>query len=350
MKNSSRDHLNFIEFAEPYVIAEAGINHNGEIDIAFKMIEVAKECGADAVKFQTFKAEEFCGDPDQMFTYFSQGKTITEPMIEMFKRVEFAEREWLQLKDYASKTGIEFLSTPQNLTDLEILLKIGVRAIKVGSDDLTNEPLIYEFSKTGIPLILSSGMSDESEIESALTASGFHEGNQVALLVCTSQYPTPPLDVNILRLRTLRRKYPKLILGFSDHTEGNEAAILSVGLGAIIFEKHFTLDHDFAGPDHWFSPDPLELKSWISSIRTAHVMRGSGNLVPSNAELEMRVLARRSLTTIKDIKKGDQFTKQNIGQRRPGNGLPPKEISKFIGQFASNDLPLGHQLNFLDIL
>jgi sialic acid synthase SpsE len=235
------------------------------------------------------------------------------------------------------------------MTDLELLLKIGVRALKVGSDDLTNEPLIEEYYKTGIPLILSSGMSYESEIESALNASGFHNGNDVALLVCTSQYPTPPTDVNISRLRTLRKKYPTLTLGFSDHTEGNEAAIISVGLGAMIFEKHFTLDHNLPGPDHWFSPNPEELKSWITSIRTAHIMNGSGDLIPSTAELDMRVLARRSVTTIKEIKKGDEFSLQNLGQRRPGNGLPPVEISKFIGRFATRDLPVGHQLDFLDI-
>jgi N-acetylneuraminate synthase/N,N'-diacetyllegionaminate synthase len=341
--------LNFLELDKPYVIAEAGINHNGDLDIAFKMIEAAKKCGADAVKFQTFKAEEFCGDPKQMFTYTSQGESVTESMLDMFKRVEFTEGDWYKIRKHADTVGIEFLSTPQNLGDLELLMKLGVSAIKVGSDDLTNEPLIQKYSLSGLPLILSTGMSDEVEIESALIASGFHEGNSVALLVCTSQYPTPPQDVNISRVITLRTKYPTLTLGFSDHTEGNEAAILSVGLGAIIFEKHFTLDHQLPGPDHWFSPDPTELKKWVESIHLAYQMKGTGALTPSKAELEMRILARRSVTVIKEIKKGEKFSELNLGQRRPGDGIPPKDISRFLDKVAQKDLNVGHKVSFQDI-
>lgn len=349
MSYTREQHLNFLGLRQPYVIAEAGINHNGNLETAFRMIETAKKCGANAVKFQTFKAEEFCGDPNQMFTYTSQGESVTESMLSMFKRMEFSEHEWHQIKHHADSQGIEFLSTPQNVSDLELLLKLGVRALKVGSDDLTNEPLIHEYSLTGLPLILSSGMSDESEIESALNISGFHEGKMVALLVCTSQYPTPPQDVNISRILTLRNKYPGLTIGFSDHTEGNQAAILGVGLGAIIFEKHFTLDHQLPGPDHWFSPDPVELKSWVEAIHLAYQMKGTGALVPSEAELEMRTLARRSVTVISQIKKGEEFSPLNLGQRRPGNGIPPKEFTKILGKVAQKDLSVGHQLEFKDI-
>lgn len=338
------NNFDFNTLREPFVIAEAGINHNGDIELAMRMIEVAKQSGADAIKFQTFKAEEFCGDPQQLFSYKSQGLEVTEPMLDMFKRVELSESTWKQLKSYAEQLKIEFLSTPQNLTDLEMLLSLGIRAIKIGSDDLTNEPLIREYASFGLPIILSSGMSDQVEIEAALAAAGYFNGNKVALLVCTSQYPTPSEDVNISRILTLKNMFPNLTVGFSDHTEGNEAAILGVGSGALIFEKHFTLDHNLPGPDHWFSPNPDELNSWVESIRKSYKMVGNGVLEPSISELEMRVLARRSITVIEKIRKGDEFTKFNIGQRRPGSGMAPKHIDRILGQVANKDLQVGHQV------
>ncbi|HWY38480.1 MAG TPA: N-acetylneuraminate synthase family protein, partial [Bacteroidia bacterium] len=234
---------------KPFIMAEVGLNHNGEIEKAFEMISVAKRSGVDAVKFQTYKAAELVGDPAQMFTYRSQGKEITESMLEMFKRYEFNEEQWIKVKKKCDEENILFLSTPQNSSDLDILIKLGVPAIKVGSDDFTNLPLLKNYRKKNIPLILSCGMADLAEVHTSLTIAGAFDGHPVILLLCTSEYPTPPENVNLLKLQTLSAAFPDLILGFSDHTQGPLASSLAIAFGAVVFEKHFTLDHNLPGPD-----------------------------------------------------------------------------------------------------
>lgn len=305
----------------PYCIAEVGINHNGSIDLAKKMIDTAKKAGADAVKFQTFKAEEFCGDPKQMFTYKSNGKEITETMLDMFKRYELPEKYWAEIKDYSDNVGITFFSTPQNKSDLEILQKIGVPAIKIGSDDFTNLPLIRDYKTTGLPIILSCGMSNLSEVQQALEAADWSNNYPVALLLCTSQYPTPPEDVNVLKLKTLQNSFPGLLTGFSDHTQGFLAASLAVSLGAKIFEKHFTLDKKFEGPDHWFSADPTELSEWVKNIHTSNVMLGKSIIEPTKAELENKKEFQRVIVASTEINTGDYFTENNLEMRRVSGGI-----------------------------
>lgn len=199
---------------KPFIIAEAGINHNGEIEKAFKMIEIAKNIGFEAIKFQTFKAEEFNIDSTQVYTYTSQGKTISEPMLDMFKRYEFNKDEWYRVKKKCDEEGIMFLSTPQNYSDLELLLDIGISAIKIGSDDFINIPLLIKFSKVQLPLILSCGMADLAEIYTSLDTVGALNGNPTALLLCTSQYPTPAENVNLLKLKTLSNAFHDITLGF----------------------------------------------------------------------------------------------------------------------------------------
>ena len=336
-------------YGKPFIVAEAGINHNGELIKAFEMIEVAKQSGVDAVKFQTFKAEEFCGDKTQMFTYQSQGKKITESMFEMFKRYEFDYDEWLQIKQKCDDENILFLSTPQNRSDLDLLLELELPAIKVGSDDFTNLPLLEDYSTTKLPMIVSCGMSDLAEVHQALDAIGTFEGYPTILLLCTSQYPTPPEDVNLLKLRTLANTFPDLVLGFSDHTQGSLASSLAVGFGAVFFEKHFTLDNNLAGPDHWFSENPESLKDWVDSIHQSYKMMGSALVRPTSKELEMRKLARRSIVILKDTKQGDKLTEENIGLRRAGNGLSPILIKDMLGSFASQDLVEGNLLELKNV-
>ena len=320
----------------PYCIAEVGINHNGSLDQAKKMIEVAKQAGADAVKFQTFKAEEFCGDPNQIFTYKSQGKEVSETMLEMFKRYELPEKDWAEIKAYSNKVGITFFSTPQNKGDLEILQRVGVPAIKIGSDDFTNLPLIRDYKETGLPIILSCGMSNLSEVHQALQAANWFEGYPVALLLCTSQYPTPPEDVNVLKLKTLQNSFPGLLTGFSDHTEGSLAASLAVSLGAKIFEKHFTLDKQFKGPDHWFSADPNELSEWVKNIRYADMMLGDPIIEPTKAELLNKKEFQRVIVASIEINSGDVFTENNLEMRRVsgGIGLRSNMYSYLLGRKA----------------
>ncbi len=335
---------------EPFIIAEAGINHNGDLDLAKKMVLTAKAAGADAVKFQTFHAEEFIQDATTTYTYTSQGKEVTESMLEMFKRNEFSVSEWKEIKSFCDEHDILFLSTPQNVSDLMILLEVGVPAIKIGSDDFVNIPLVKRYASEGMPMMLSCGMANSDEIQRTIESIKEKNNNPIVLFLCTSQYPTPPEDVNIRKLNSLHGLYPDLILGLSDHTQGEEAAIMAVALGATVFEKHFTLDHDLPGPDQWFSSNPNELKKWINSIRTAYKMLGTSDLKPTDKEMEMRELAHRSITAIEDIEVGDIFTDSNLGMRRPGNGMPAYEWDNILGKKAKHSIKKGVQLTQEDIL
>jgi sialic acid synthase SpsE len=332
----------------PFIVAEAGINHNGDLNIALEMIHIAKISGANAIKFQTFKADEFVGDPNQTYTYRSQGKEITEFMMDMFKRYEFSRNEWFTIKKRCDEEGILFLSTPQNRSDLNLLLEIGIPAIKVGSDDFTNLPLLHDYAMTSLPMFVSCGMADLAEVYQALDATGAFDGYPVVLMLCTSQYPTPPQDVNLLKLKTLAAAFPMVVTGFSDHTQGPLAASLAVAIGACAFEKHFTLDHGLSGPDHWFSEDIEGLRCWIDSINTAFKMMGSGVVKPNANEEAMRLVARRSITALYDIEKGEFLTDHNIGLKRPGCGLPPSLISQIHGLKATKKISKGSILKYGD--
>ena len=304
---------------DPFIIAEAGINHNGKIENALKMIDVAKVSGADAIKFQTFEASGIVADSSLTYTYKSQGKEVTESMFEMFKRYEFSKTEWIKIKQKCDESEILFLSTPENL---DLLLELGIPAIKIGSDDFTNIPLLKDFSTTGLPLIISCGMANLSEIQQTLKAIGSLENYPTILMLTTSEYPTISSDVNLSKFKTLSKSFPNIILGYSDHTQGVLASSIAVAFGAKVFEKHFTLDKNLPGPDHWFSEDADGLKNWVDSIRTANIMLGSEEVQPTEKEEKMKILARRSVVALCDIKQGELFTQNNIGLRRPGNGLP----------------------------
>lgn len=332
----------------PFVIAEVGINHNGEIARAFEMIRVAKECGADAVKFQTFKVVDLIDDRNLTYTYKSEGKEITESMIDLFTRHELPSEAWPGIKQECDRMGIAFLSTPQNYSDLELLLAIGIDAIKVGSDDFTNIPLLRKYAATGKPLILSCGMADLAEIRQSLEAVGYSSGRPLVLLLCISEYPAPAESINLQRITSLKQTFPDLIVGFSDHSQGSLAASLSVGLGAKVIEKHFTLDRNLPGPDHWFSEDPKSLKEFVSRIRAASTIMGSGELKPSSAEYEMRKLARRSVVAKRSIAEGQTLTEEDLCLKRPGTGLPPAMLEIIIGKTCSRSLPKGEQLKHGD--
>ena len=289
----------------PFIVAEAGINHNGEIDKGFKMIEIAKKAEVDAIKFQTFKAEEFVGK-DLKYTYRSQGKEVTESMLDLHKRCEFSREEWFKIKKKCDEEKILFLSTAQNRSDLDLLLELGIPAIKVGSDDFTNIPLLKNYVTTGLPLILSCGMANLGEIYETLNAVGSLDGYPTILLLATTQYPTPAEDANLLKLRTLASAFPMIPLGFSDHTRGSLASSLAVALGAYMFEKHFTLNRNLPGPDHWFAEDPTSLHDWANTIRLSVEMMGNSIVRPTETEEHrMKNLARRSIVALRDISKGE---------------------------------------------
>lgn len=338
------------EGCEPFIIAEAGINHNGDMELAKKMVLTAKDSGADAVKFQTFYAKDFVQDRSVTYTYKSQGKEITEPIIDMFERAEFSAEEWKELKQFCDDQSVLFLSTPGNVSDLELLLSIGVKAVKVGSDDFVNIPLIHRYAKENIPILLSCGMATEDEIDLTLKNAGLFNGKDICLFLCTSQYPTPSKDVNIRKLITLQEKYPNLVVGLSDHTQGSMAACMAVALGAKVFEKHFTMNHDLPGPDHWFSETPVTLKMWVENIREAYKMLGNAELKPTDAEMRMRIDAHRSITTSRVIKAGEIFTEDNLCMRRPGNGLLGNRWDEVIGKRARFDIDKNTQVKEEDIV
>lgn len=323
----------------PFTIAEAGINHNGDIDKAKEMIKVAKNSGVNAIKFQTFKADEFITDSSLKITYQSQGSTITESQLELFKRCELSESEFFEIKKTCEKERVLFLSTPQNKSDLDMLLDIGISAIKVGSDDFTNIPLLKYYSKTNLPLLISCGMANFQEVQKTLDTIGSLNDYPTVLFLTTSEYPTILENVNLLKLQTLSEKFPNLILGYSDHTQGTLASSLAVAFGARVFEKHFTLDNNLPGPDHWFSANPSDLKKWNTEIHNAFKILGSNEIKPTKNEEKMKILARRSVVSLCSIKKNQIFNENNLGLRRPGDGLPPSILESILGKKATRDIP-----------
>ena len=335
---------------QPFIIAEAGINHNGEIANALKMIDVAKTAGVDAIKFQTFEASGIVIDSSLTFTYKSQGKEITESMFEMYKRCEFSKTEWIKIKQKCDEVKILFLSTPENRSDLDLLLELGIPAIKIGSDDFTNIPLLKDYSSTGLPLIISCGMANLNEIHQTLNAIGSLEKYPTILMFTTSEYPTIPMNVNLLKLKTLAKSFPKIPLGYSDHTQGILASSLAVAFGAKVFEKHFTIDKNLPGPDHWFSADPEGLKNWVDSIRTAATMLGSEEVKATEKEEKTKILARRSIVALSDIKQSESFNQNNIGLRRPGNGLPAIIIEEIFGKKSAKKISKGNLLKIGDFI
>jgi sialic acid synthase SpsE len=269
-------------------------------------------------------------------------------MLEMFKRYEFSRDEWFRIKNQCDEVGIHFLSTPQNVSDLELLLEIGIDAIKVGSDDFTNIPLLKSYAGSGLPLMVSCGMADMAEVYHALEAIGSLDGYPTVLMLCTSQYPAPPEDLNLLKLKTLGKAFPMVTLGFSDHSQGYLASSLAVAFGAVVFEKHFTLDHNLPGPDHWFSEDPVSLKKWADSIKTASTMLGSSVVRPTDSEKGMKLLARRSIVALIAITENELITEENIGLKRPGGGLPAGLFEKILGLRSTRKIPQGHILQWGD--
>ena len=315
-----------------YVIAEVGINHNGDINIAKKMILTAKDCGADCVKFQTFKADEFVSDPKQTYTYKSQGKEVTESMLEMFRRYQFSEEEWKEIVSFCKNNDIEFCSTAQNHSDLKFLLSIcDLPFIKVGSDDLTNIQMLSEYAKYGKKMIISAGMAYASEIEDAVEAIRKEGNNDIIVLHCISSYPTSPEEVNLKKIITIKECFD-VEVGYSDHTIGSVAAVGAVCFGATVIEKHFTLDHNMPGPDHWFASDVSELKQYIADIRSSELVIGRSMLKPTTSEMEMRKTMQRKIIFNKKLNKGDIVTLKDLSFKRAPSGHKPKDVRFFIGR------------------
>lgn len=332
-----------------FIIAEVGINHNGDINIAKEMILKAKECGADCVKFQTFKAEEFVSDPKQTYTYQSQGNEITESMLEMFKRYELSEEEWKEVISFCDDNDIVFSSTAQNYSDLKFLLTVtDLPFIKVGSDDLTNIQMLKNYAKHGKKMLISAGMAYASEIEDAVEAIRSVGNDNITVLHCVSSYPASPSEVNLNKIQSIKSSFG-VDVGYSDHTIGSSAAVGAVCFGATVIEKHFTLDNNMQGPDHWFAANSVDLKSYITDIRNIEQSLGTSKLVPCPKEIEMRKIARRKIVLKTDLPIGHVITQIDIEfKRSEQEGLPPKYSDFLIKRKLTKNKIKNHTLILSD--
>jgi N-acetylneuraminate synthase len=347
---------------ETLVIAEAGVNHNGDERIAIDLINSAFECGADIVKFQTFKANSLVTKYAKKAEYQSNNTSGSSSQYEMLHDLELSHETYLRLKSHCLDLGIEFLSTAFDSSSLVFLTdELKLKLLKIPSGEITNLPLVVEYARTGSEIIMSTGMSSIEEIKLALGALAFGYLNKesepsldlfeeafssidgrsilnqnVTLLHCVTEYPAPINEINLSAMETMTKLFD-LKVGYSDHTEGINASIAAVALGAKVIEKHFTMDKTMEGPDHKASLDPDELKKMISSIREVESMIGDGEKKIMPCEIKNKVIARKSIVALLPVKKGEVFTKENLTFKRPGSGKPPSRFWDLLGKNAEKD-------------
>jgi N-acetylneuraminate synthase len=327
-----------------FVIAEAGVNHNGDLKLARALIDVAVEAGADAVKFQTFRADRLVTPDAPKAEYQLQTTGNDESQFEMLKHLELSPDAHRELKSYCEERGIVFLSTPFDEEAVDLLDGLGVPAFKISSGDLTNSPLLEHVASKGKPVILSTGMSELSELIEAVSVLNTAGCENPVLLHCVSNYPAQPQEINLRAMQTMRSAFD-VPVGFSDHTEGIDVALAAVALGACVIEKHFTLDRTLPGPDHLASLEPGALRELVRSIRRVESALGSGRKAPAASELETAKSARRSLVAARDIPAGAILEREMVVMRRPGAGMSPSMLETLLGRQAVRDIAAGTLLN-----
>lgn len=321
-----------------FIIAEAGVNHNGSIDTARKLIDVAVDARADAVKFQTFKAENVVSRFAAKAEYQKKTTDADESQFDMIKMLELNEDAHKELMGYCRDKGIIFLSTPFDLESIGMLGNLGIEIFKIPSGEITNLPYLRKIGRLKKKVILSTGMADLEEIGNAinvLTEYGTRK-DDITVLHCNTDYPTSMRDVNLLAMLTIRDAF-KVKVGYSDHTPGIEVPVAAVALGASIIEKHFTLDKNMSGPDHKVSLEPDELKAMVNAIRNVEKALGNGIKKPSRSEMKNIQVVRKSIVAAKDIKKGEVFGEDNITVKRPAGGISPMEWDNILGKRAKRD-------------
>ena len=319
-----------------YVIAEAGVNHDGQFELAKKMIEVAKKSGVDAIKFQTFSAEKLVTFQSQKAEYQKNATDEKENQLDMLRKLELSQKDFIELKKVCESLEIEFLSTPFDLDSLDFLHHVGVKKWKIPSGEITNLPYLIKIAKTELPVILSTGMASLDEVKNAVSILNNHGTKKISLLHCTTEYPTPYEDVNLNAMLTMK-KVLNLPVGYSDHTMGIEISIAAVAMGATIIEKHFTLDRNMAGPDHKASLEPDELETMVKAIRHVETAMGNGMKNPAKSEMKNIHIARKSIVAKENIRKGDLLTEENLTVKRPGNGITPMKWFDVLGVKAIRD-------------
>jgi len=328
-----------------FIIAEAGVNHNGNINPAYKLVDKAKESGANAVKFQTFKTEKIVSRKAEMASYQKENMKSRESQFDMLKKLELSYEDFRKIKKYCDSAGIIFLSTPDDEEGLDFLVDdLKVPAIKIGSGEITNLPFLKYAARKKVPIILSTGMSNLSEVEEAVNIITQNQDSvdasifpPLTLLHCTSNYPCPMEEVNLKAMLTLKEAF-KLPVGYSDHTLGIEVPIAAVALGARVIEKHFTLDKNLPGPDHKASLEPEELKMMIKAIRNIEKALGDGIKKPNKSEIEIMKVVRKTLVAARDIKKGEIIKDKDIVIKRAGTGIPPKFKDVIVGMKINKDV------------
>ncbi|MEM7289383.1 MAG: N-acetylneuraminate synthase [Pseudomonadota bacterium] len=338
-----------------FVIAEAGVNHNGSLELAGQMIDAAIEAGADAIKFQTFTAENVVS-PHARKAAYQEVNDGAGTQFDLLKQLELSEQDHLTLMAQCDERGIEFMSTPFDTNALDFLVSSGIRRLKIPSGEITNHPFLEHIAAKGLPMIVSTGMATMVEvceaidvIASRLEQSGLAVKNMVTVLHCTSNYPTRFGDVN-LRAMALMGKELDLAFGYSDHTNGIAVCPAAVAIGASVVEKHFTLDRTLAGPDHNASIEPAELKAMIAQIRDVELAMGSCEKGPTASEEDMRIDARRSITAAADLQPGDKIENRHLSILRPATGIHPKHHADLVGKQIARPVAHGAALQWEDLV
>lgn len=322
-----------------FIIAEAGVNHNGSPEMAERMIEVAAEVGADAVKFQSFKADHIVSKYAPKAEHQKEERVKDRSQLEMLRELELDEKAHMDLLACSKAKGIHFISSPFDIESAEFLHRIGLPIFKIPSGEITNLPYLRVIGRFAKNVILSTGMANLGEIEAALgviTGSGTTI-DKITILHCSTEYPTPLQDVNLSAMHTIKNAFPGAKVGYSDHTHGIEIAIAAVAMGATVIEKHFTLDRTLPGPDHKASIEPQELKSMVQAIRNVEIALGSGIKGPNPSEEKTKLAVRKSLIAAKAIRKGEILSADNVTVKRPGTGISPMRWNEVIGTPAQRN-------------
>jgi N,N'-diacetyllegionaminate synthase len=333
----------------PFIIAEAGVNHNGSLDLAFQLVAAAKHAGADAVKFQTFSAERLVSRSAAKAEYQRRTTSARETQFAMLKRLELDERAHREIVARCRQLGVAFLSSPFDEESADLLKRLGVSALKIPSGEITNLPYLSHVARLRLPLIVSTGMSTLSEVGRAmdtLTAAG---ASDVTLLHTVTEYPAPVAQINLRAMLTLQAAF-HVPVGYSDHTQGFETAIAATALGAEVIEKHLTLDRALPGPDHAASHEPAEFRNLVAALRNVAAALGDGVKRPAACELKNMAIARKSLVALKPIRRGEKLTRRNVAIKRPGTGIQPGDFEKALGRVAASAIARDSVIDWRDLV